>query len=77
MGTRERGEQLDPEGLSWSVPCHTSPTDSEDGEEDVRVLVLGDRIGLVLPPGETLVLTPEEAEEFSELLDTASASSGS
>ncbi|WP_026449353.1 hypothetical protein [Actinopolyspora mortivallis] len=75
MGTRERGEQLDPEGLSWSVPCHTSPAGSED--EEVRVLVLGDRIGLVLPPGETLVLTPEEAEEFSELLEAASASAGS
>ncbi|WP_017972828.1 hypothetical protein [Actinopolyspora halophila] len=72
MDSRASGEQLDPNGLSWSVPC----CDSVDGEhepESVKVLVLGDRIALVLPPGETLVFTPEEAGEFAELLGTAAA----
>ncbi|NHD19235.1 MULTISPECIES: hypothetical protein [Actinopolyspora] len=70
MDSHAPGEQLDPNGLSWSVPCYDS-VDAQHEAETAKVLVLGDRIALVLPPGETLVFTPEEAGEFAELLGTA------
>ncbi|ASU77136.1 hypothetical protein CDG81_01055 [Actinopolyspora erythraea] len=66
------GDRLDPERLSWSVPCQGSGGDGGTDDE-VKVLVLGDRVALVLPPGETLVFTPEEAGEFAKLLGTSTA----
>ncbi|MFD0920942.1 hypothetical protein [Saccharopolyspora rosea] len=37
----------------------------------MTVLVVGDRVALVLPPGDTTVLTPDEADALAHLLDTA------
>lgn len=53
--------------LRWSVPC------ADLGQQDhtVRVLVMGDRVAVVLPPGDTLILTPVEAENIADLLDKA------
>ncbi|SFD86875.1 hypothetical protein SAMN04487819_104231 [Actinopolyspora alba] len=69
MSELSESDRLDPERLSWSVPCLDSEDDDAAGE--VKVLVLGDRVALVLPPGETLVFTPDEAGEFAKLLGTS------
>ena len=53
------------EMLRWRIRC-AAPADT-----DVTVLVVGDRVAVVLPPGETLVFTAEEAEDLAELVDRA------
>ncbi|WP_433870926.1 hypothetical protein [Saccharopolyspora sp. CA-218241] len=55
------------EQLRWRIPC-TTP----HGEQGtVTVLVMGDRIALVLPPGDTLVFTADEAVDVANLLENA------
>ncbi|MER7011059.1 hypothetical protein ABT324_06480 [Saccharopolyspora sp. NPDC000359] len=53
------------EQLRWRIPCRPPATDS------LSVLVVGDRVAVVLPPGETLVLTAAEADGLAALLDKA------
>ena len=51
------------EQLRWRIPC--SAPDAND--RTVTVLVVGDRVALVLPPGDTTVLTPDEADALAHL----------
>ncbi|WP_235877893.1 hypothetical protein [Saccharopolyspora karakumensis] len=37
----------------------------------MTVLVMGDRVGVVLPPGDTLIFTAEEAESLAYLVEKA------
>ncbi|GAA2817426.1 hypothetical protein [Saccharopolyspora taberi] len=37
----------------------------------MTVLVMGDRVALVLPPAEVLVLEPDEADDLAALLERA------
>ncbi|MER6989651.1 hypothetical protein ABT337_23545 [Saccharopolyspora hirsuta] len=53
------------EQLRWRIPCRPPATDS------LSVLVVGDRVAVVLPPGETLVFTADEADGLAALLDKA------
>ncbi len=71
--------------LSWSIPCATTeiadpdepggavrvPAQGGAGDTRIRVLVLGDRVAVVLPPGDTLVFTRGEAESLAVTLDCA------
>ncbi len=59
----------DSDQLRWSIPCATGVGE----ERTVTVLVLGDRVAIVLPPGDTLILYPGEATDFATMLDTAAA----
>ncbi|TDD56541.1 hypothetical protein E1288_00135 [Saccharopolyspora elongata] len=54
------------EQLRWRIPC-TTPVDSGN----MTVLVVGDRVAVVLPPGETLVFTADETDDLAALLDEA------
>ncbi|MCA1188369.1 MULTISPECIES: hypothetical protein [Saccharopolyspora] len=36
----------------------------------MSILVMGDRVAVVLPPGDTLIFDPDEADDFAALLDT-------
>ncbi|MGP4018385.1 hypothetical protein [Saccharopolyspora sp. 5N708] len=54
------------EKLRWRIPCATP-----DGAGAVTVLVVGDRVAVVLPPGDTLVFTANEADDLAALLDQA------
>jgi hypothetical protein len=54
------------EQLRWRIPCAT-PVDSGT----ITVLVVGDRVAVVLPSGNTLVLTADEADDLAALLDQA------
>lgn len=53
------------EMLRWRVNC-AAPAGTA-----VTVLVVGDRVAVVLPPGDTLVFTAGEAEDLADLLDKA------
>ena len=53
--------------LRWWIPC----TDPDDEDHRVTVLVLGDRVAVVLPPGYTLIFEPGEARDLASLLDKA------
>lgn len=50
--------------------------DAELVDEHVRVLVLGDRVAVVVPPGDVLVLTEEEATHLANTLDRANFHTG-
>ncbi|MBB5154075.1 hypothetical protein [Saccharopolyspora phatthalungensis] len=54
------------EMLRWRIPC-TTPGFAGI----VTVLVVGDRVAVVLPPGETLIFTADEADDLAALLDQA------
>ncbi|SFT03222.1 hypothetical protein [Saccharopolyspora flava] len=54
------------EKLRWRLECATT-----SGEGNVTVLVMGDRVGIVLPPGDTLIFTAAEAEGLADLVDKA------
>ncbi|WP_233576340.1 hypothetical protein [Saccharopolyspora rhizosphaerae] len=54
------------EQLRWRIACATA-----SGSGNVTVLVMGDRVGIVLPPGDTLIFTAEEAEGLANLVDEA------
>ncbi len=54
------------EQLRWRIECATS-----NGCGNVTVLVMGDRVGVVLPPGDTLIFTAEEAESLAYLVEKA------
>lgn len=53
------------EMLRWRIRC-AAPADA-----DTTVLVVGDRVAVVLPRGDTLVFTADEAEELARLVDRA------
>ncbi|MFR9729007.1 hypothetical protein ACL03H_07225 [Saccharopolyspora sp. MS10] len=38
----------------------------------MSVLVMGDRVAVVLPPGDTLIFEADEADELATLLDQVS-----
>ncbi|MBB5072379.1 hypothetical protein [Saccharopolyspora gloriosae] len=38
----------------------------------MSVLVMGDRVAVVLPPGDTLIFDADEADDFAALLDKVS-----
>lgn len=59
------------EELGWWVPCQNS----HGQNRTLTVLVMGDRIAVVLPPGDTLVFDAAEAYEFASVLDRAVATS--
>ncbi|MFC7342366.1 hypothetical protein [Saccharopolyspora griseoalba] len=59
------------EMLRWRIRC------AAPAEADVTVLVVGDRVAVVLPPGDTLVFTAEEAENLAELVDRAAGHAAS
>lgn len=52
------------EDLRWRIPCR----DAAGEDREVSVLVMGDRIAVVLPPGDTLIFDADEADELSGLL---------
>lgn len=52
--------------LRWRIPCH----DSGGENRSVSILVMGDRVAVVLPPGDTLIFDADEADDFAALLDT-------
>ncbi|QIZ35481.1 hypothetical protein FDZ84_13205 [Saccharopolyspora sp. ASAGF58] len=54
------------EKLRWRIPC-IAPL----GSGTMTVLVVGDRVAVVLPPGNTLVFTADEADDLAALLDRA------
>jgi hypothetical protein len=54
------------EQLRWRIPCTTAV-----GSGTMTVLVVGDRIAVVLPPGDTLVFTADEADDLAALLEKA------
>ncbi|MDI2032393.1 hypothetical protein QFW96_27485 [Saccharopolyspora sp. TS4A08] len=54
------------EQLRWRLECATT-----SGDGNVTVLVMGDRVGIVLPPGDTLIFTADEAEGLADLVDKA------
>ncbi|WP_229680390.1 hypothetical protein [Saccharopolyspora thermophila] len=54
------------EQLRWRIRCATTGATA-----NVTVLVLGDRVAVVLPPGDTLVFTADEADALADLLDEA------
>ncbi|MEU6129268.1 hypothetical protein ABZ805_08865 [Saccharopolyspora sp. NPDC047091] len=35
----------------------------------MSILVMGDRVAVVLPPGDTLIFDADEADDFAALLD--------
>jgi hypothetical protein len=55
--------------LRWRISC----TDSANEDRKVTVLVMGDRVALVLPLGNILVFTPEEAANVAILLNKAAS----
>ncbi|QGK68351.1 hypothetical protein GIY23_01145 [Allosaccharopolyspora coralli] len=52
------------ENLRWQIDC----VNEAGRPRSVSVLVMGDRVAMVLPPGVTIVLTPDEARDFSDFL---------
>ncbi|MCX2732565.1 hypothetical protein OOZ19_20200 [Saccharopolyspora sp. NFXS83] len=56
------------EDLRWRIPCR----DSGGENRTVSVLVMGDRVAVVLPPGDTLIFDANEADDFAALLDKVS-----
>ena len=60
------------EQLRWRIPC-TSPAAEN---RRMTVLVMGDRVALVLPPAEILVLEPDEADDLATLLERAASCTG-
>lgn len=61
------------EQLRWKIPTRNAA--GEDGS--VSVLVMGDRVVVVLPPGETLIFEPDQADALAAVLDEASPPGGS
>lgn len=55
------------EQLRWRFAAQNS---DGDGRE-VSVLVLGDRVLVVVPPGDALVFEPDEADELARAVDGA------
>lgn len=65
----------DPEDMT-AIPHQIRSLTEQEGAlvgGRVRVLVLGDRVAVVLPPGDTLVFTREEATQLADTLDRARA----
>ncbi|AOS61064.1 hypothetical protein [Actinoalloteichus hymeniacidonis] len=56
------------EGLRWWVDC----TDASGRSRQLTVLVLGDRVAVVTPPGETAVMEPSDAVGLAQALERAS-----
>ncbi|APU12304.1 MULTISPECIES: hypothetical protein [Actinoalloteichus] len=56
------------ETLRWWVDC----SDASGRARQLTVLVLGDRVAVVTPPGETAVLGPADAVGLAQALDRAS-----
>lgn len=61
------------EQLRWRFAAQNSDGD----QREVSLLVLGDRVVVVLPPGDVLVFDPDEAEELAEAVDGAVRGAGS
>ena len=59
------GEPTD--DLRWRIPCRDSGVENRT----VSVLVMGDRVAVVLPPGDTVIFDADEADDFAALLDEA------
>lgn len=57
--------------LGWWIPC----THPHGANRTVTVLVVGDRVAVVLPPGDTLVFDATEANELANVLDRAATES--
>lgn len=67
MWPTEDTPETSAENLRWRIDCV-----NEAGQpRGVSVLVMGDRVAMVLPPGVTVVLKPEEARDFADFLDRA------
>jgi hypothetical protein len=58
-----------PDQLRWRIPCN----DATDDDGRVTVLVMGDRVAVVLPQGNTLVFDADEADDFARTLDRAAS----
>ncbi len=55
------------EALGWWIPG----TDASERTCRISVLVIGDRIAVVLPPGDALIFEADEVDEVAALLDKA------
>ncbi|GAB3282155.1 hypothetical protein [Parasphingorhabdus pacifica] len=51
--------------LGWWIPCEHP----HGPQQNITVLVVGDRVAVVLPPGDTLIFDPTEATELANALD--------
>ncbi len=65
MWPTEDTPAISTENLRWRIDCVNEAGQSRS----VSVLVMGDRVAMVLPPGVTIVLKPDEARNFAEFLD--------
>lgn len=52
------------EQLRWRVPARNAA----DEDRSISVLVVGDRVVVVLPPGDVFVFEPDEAEQLAAVL---------
>lgn len=55
------------EQLRWRIPAQNA----DGNEREVSVLVMGDRVLVVLPPGDALVFEPDEALDLAAALEGA------
>lgn len=65
LGGHERLARAVDEQLRWRIPARNAHGD----ERQVSVLVLGDRVLVVLPPGDVLVFEPDQALDLAAALD--------
>lgn len=56
------------EQLRWRIPAR----DAADEDRSISVLVVGDRVVVVLPPGDVFVFEPDEAEQLAAVLGEVS-----
>lgn len=52
------------EQLRWRIPARNAA----DEDRSISVLVVGDRVVVVLPPGDVFVFEPDEAEQLAAVL---------
>lgn len=65
---RHNGHNVpDADELRWWISC----ADQHGRQQRITVLVLGDRVAVVLPPGDILMFEPDEVDDFADLLDRA------
>lgn len=77
-----RDADVEADQLSWSIPCSTyvdhgdGPPPENPAEDAVKVLVLGDRVAVIMPPGDTLVFDSLEATTFADRVEEAVRNAG-